>query len=405
MTLIALAVLSAFAIYIMKPEERARAVRRVLALAGRVAGAVTHRAGRHAKKDSFVEALRTRADRPFVAPAVITLNVLVFVGMLFWANALSDPQTLILWGGNFGPRTTNVEWGRMFDSMFIHVGPLHLLATIAGLVQAGLLVERLAGHLTFSVVYLMSGFFASVISLRLYPLDVSVGASGAIFGLYGFLVAMLIRGRRRPAGLAIPARTLKTLAPAAALFAVYNVFGGELQLTAELAGLTIGVVSGLVLSQEIAERKPAPRRVLATGAATFLVAAAMAIPLHGMTDVRPEIEWIVRLEKGTAARYHVAVERFRKGVISASELADVINRKIIPEFQSARARLSALGRIPREHEVLVATADRFLRLRDESWRLRAEALGNGNMAKLRQADQIESTSLATLESLRPAIRQ
>jgi hypothetical protein len=145
--------------------------------------------------------------------------------------------------------------------------------------------------------------------------------------------------------------------------------------------------------------------VVGAVAATFAVAACIAIPLHGITDIRPEIEWIVRLEDGTAARYETAVERFRKGVISGRELAKVIERSIVPELESARTRLTALGRVPREHQALLARAQEFLRLRDECWRLRAEALQANNMATLREADRVEMTSLAALEVIKPAVRQ
>ena len=404
MTLLAFTVLAAFALYVMKPEERLRFLRYVLDLLAKAGGAAAQRAGRK-QRDPFGEALRQRTPAPLVVPAFAVVYSLVFLAMAMAPGAVSDPETLVAWGGNFGPRTTNVEWGRLLDSTFVHMGLLHLLATIAGLLQAGRIMERLVGHVTFAAVYLTAGFFASVVSLWLHPMDVSVGASGAVFGIYGFLTATAIWGMHRPTGVTIPLQTVRSFAPSVALFVVYNAVAGGLHFQAELAGLAAGFVAGLVLTGNIAERKPEPRRVVAAVATTFAIAAAIAIPMHGITDIRPEIEWIVRLEDGTAARYEAAVERFRKGVISARELAEVIERNIVPELESARNRLTGLGRIPREHRALIARAEEFLRLRDESWRLRAEALEVGNMAILRQADVIETASLETLEAIKPAIRQ
>lgn len=403
MIFLALIVLSAFAIYVMKPHERRRLLETGLRLAAKAAGLAAQHAAK--KQDPFTEGLRARTPRPLIVPAVITYNLVVFVAMLFASGSFSDPDTLVAWGGNFGPRTTNGEWGRLMISMFVHAGFIHLLATTAGLVQAGLIVERLVGYMTFSAVYLTAGFFASVVSLWLHPMDVSVGPSGAVFGIYGFLAATSIWGMQRSTGVTIPLHTVRSFAPAAALFLLYSILGAGLQLEAELAGFATGLVSGLVLTREVAERKPAPRRLAGAVAVTFVVAAAIAIPLHGITDVRPEIEWIVRLEEGTAARYDAAVERFRKGVISAAELATVIERTIVPELESARARLTVLGRVPREHQALLARAQEFLRLRDASWRMRADALEQGNMAVLREADRVELTSLQALEDLKPAVRQ
>jgi hypothetical protein len=255
-------------------------------------------------------------------------------------------------------------------------------------------------------VYVTCGFFASVVSLWLDPMNVSAGASGAVLGLYGFLAAAVIWGIRQPSGFRIPLETLKALAPGAAVFLIYNVFSGALPFESELAGCLAGFAAGLVLTKDVAERKPAPRRVFAAVAATFAVATVMAIPLHGITDIRPEIERIVRLEDGTAARYQSAVEQFRKGFITAEELANVITRNIVPELQSARERLTALGRVPSEHQPLLARANEFLRLRDESWRLRVQALDGGSMGMLREADQVEMTSLHTLEEIKSgAVRQ
>lgn len=403
MTLLALTVIAAFAIYIMKPEERKRLLLRIIDLVQWAARAAAKRAARH--RGPFEEALKARTQWPLIVPAIVTYNLVVFICMLFGSGALGDPDTLVAWGGNFGPRTTNGEWGRLMVSMFVHAGFLHLLLTMGGLVQAGLIAERLVGYVTFSAVYLMAGFFSSVVSLWLHPMEVGVGASGAVFGIYGFLAASSIVGMHRPTGVTIPLQTVKTFAPAAALFILYNILSGGLQFEAEIAGFAAGFVSGLVLTQEIAERKPEPRRVMGAVAATFAVAAGIAIPLHGLTDIRPEIEWIVRLEDGTSARYQSAVERFRKGVISGRELAQIIEQNIVPELQSARGRLTALGRVPREHQPLLARADEFLRLRDECWRLRAEALEEGNMAILREADRVEMTSLEALEEIKPAVRQ
>ena len=51
-----------------------------------------------------------------MTPAIAALNALVFVGMIFGRGALADPQTIVAWGGSFGPRTTNGEWWRLITS-------------------------------------------------------------------------------------------------------------------------------------------------------------------------------------------------------------------------------------------------------------------------------------------------
>jgi hypothetical protein len=74
----------------------------------------------------------------------------------------------------------------------------------------------------------------------------------------------------------------------------------------------------------------------------------------------------------------------------------------VPELKAARARLQAFERVPYEQQPLVAAAEEYLRLRDESWRLRAEGLRTVNMRTLQKAEGAESASLKALKRTRPA---
>jgi hypothetical protein len=109
------------------------------------------------------------------------------------------------------------------------------------------------------------------------------------------------------------------------------------------------------------------------GVAAALV-LALAIPLRGIADVRPEISSIVALEDKTAGEYATAVSRFSKGGMTADALALLISKQIVPELQAAEKRIKALSKVPPEHQELVETAQEYLRLRTEGWRLRAEGL-------------------------------
>ena len=100
-----------------------------------------------------------------------------------------EAETLVSWGASFGPRTTNGEWWRLVASMFVHTGSFQLLVNCAALVQLGLILERLVGHVTFAAVYLAAACLRASCSLSDYPMGISSGASGAIFGLYGLLLA------------------------------------------------------------------------------------------------------------------------------------------------------------------------------------------------------------------------
>ena len=132
---------------------------------------------------------------------------------------------------------------------------------------------------------------------------------------------------------------------------------------------------------------------------TLVVAAVFAVPRRGFLDVKPEIARVVAFESRTAGAYDKAVEQFKLGGINADALAQVINGTILPELQSVRLRLKSLDRVPEQHQPIVASAQEYLRLRDESWRLRVEGLHAHDMLTLRKADRTEGASLDVLKTI------
>jgi rhomboid protease GluP len=394
--LLPLLVISGIAIYVMTPEERVRLLRPGLDNVRQAADAAIQY---HRERDPFREALHARTRWPMVTLALVALNAGVFISMLFGAGAIADQGTLVAWGGNVGPRTSNGEWWRLVTAMFVHSGFWHLAADLAGLVQLGIMVERLVGHLAFAALYLAAGVFASLVTLFVFPLAVSVGATGAIFGVYGLLIASMILGIAHRSTVTIRLSAMKRMAPAAAVFMLYAVVTSR-QDGAELAGLLTGLVCGLVLARGLGERKPPARRVVAAVAVMLAIAVASAVPLRGMCDARPEIARVIAFEDRTARAYQIAVDQFKLGAINAEALARVIDRTIVPELQAVLTRVKSLERVPQVQQSLVSGAEEYLRLRDQSWRLRAEGLHKASMRTLRKADETEHASLQAFEQVR-----
>ena len=346
---------------------------------------------RHPQVVAFWKVLCERTPSAPVTPALVGLNIVVFGPMLFGTGA-GTPDHLIAWGGSFGPRTTNGEWWRLVTTMFVHVSVLHLFADLVGLVAVGVVLERLVGPLAFAAVYVAAGVSSSALGLIGSPFGVSVGASGAIFGLYGLLLAAVMRSVFHNSTPKVPLALARCLAPAAAVFTAYSLMTSAIASGPELSALLVGWLSGLFVARDIEER-PAP----AIRIAPILVAAlAMVIvtvrPLSGMTDVTPEIHRLIIAEQEMAARYRTAIDQFTSGRINAQELAAVIDHDITPALQASQVRVASLERVPDEQKPLLVAAEQYLQLRDESWRIRSKALKMGSVSMLRQADMSEVTS-------------
>jgi len=100
---------------------------------------------------------------------------------------------LIAWGSNYSPLVPNQPW-RLLTSVFLHGGPAHLLLNLSALLLLGILAEAKVGRWLWLLAYVVSGIGGSVASWWWHHLHGgnSVGASGAIFGLYGLLLAFLL---------------------------------------------------------------------------------------------------------------------------------------------------------------------------------------------------------------------
>lgn len=398
MFLIALIAVGAFALYVMKPEERVRLLRLALAKVRPVARAAAPRP----EEQAFRDALRARTAMAIVTPALVILNVLMFVRMLFGAGAFSDPTTLIAWGGNFAPRTTNGEWWRLVASMFVHAGFFDLTLNMIGLVVIGLVLERLVGHITFAVVYIAAGIAGGIASLFAYPLIVNAGATTGILGVYGLLLATSLWSVLGRSPLTIPWAVVKRLGPVVGVFMFYVFVSGGFGHVGNVTGLVVGFGLGLGLTKNVSESIPSLRHAAAAMAATVAIAVVCGVPLRGIADVGPSIAQVVAAEDRTANVYQKAVNQFVKGRASAEELATLIGGTIVPDLQSAGAPLRTLGKVAREQQPLVADAGEYVRLRTESWQLRADGLRAGNMRTLREADRTERAALTAFERIRPS---
>ena len=183
-----------------------------------------------------------------VTPLLLNVNLLIFLllglrGVNLLAPASAD---LIAWGSNFSPLTPAQPW-RLLTNTFLHGGPAHLLLNLSALLLLGVMAEAKAGSWRWLVVYGLSGVGGSLASLWWHTRGVnSVGASGAIFGLYGLLLALLLTG-----GSASNRQERAGMLGLLLYFALSSLVGGlegpaSTDNAAHIGGLLTGLVVGLV---------------------------------------------------------------------------------------------------------------------------------------------------------------
>ncbi|MFN2269912.1 MAG: rhomboid family intramembrane serine protease, partial [Anaerolineae bacterium] len=201
---------------------------------------------------SFGQLLAVSTPRYFVAPTLIGLNVAVLALMALLGVSIFNPsaEQLFILGANYGPATLNGQWWRLLTSTFIHGGIIHLAFNMQCLWQLGRLTERLYGNWAFLVLYILSGLGGSVASLWWDPTTVSVGASGAIFGVAGGLVAFLYLSK-----LPLPRAAVQSILSSTMIFVGYNLLFGfastGIDNAAHVGGLVTGALVGGLLTRPL----------------------------------------------------------------------------------------------------------------------------------------------------------
>lgn len=180
---------------------------------------------------------------------IIGLNVLVYLLMIVQQGSFRDfsGEMLLIWGANHGPETLNGAWWRLLSSTFLHGGFLHLLFNMNALYVVSPYLEPVMGWRKYLLIYLLAGLGASLASVFTNPVVLSVGASGAIFGMYGLSMALILRK-------VYPAVFARQFFKSNALFIGLNLVWGftstNIDNAAHIGGLVCGFLLGFLVKPE-----------------------------------------------------------------------------------------------------------------------------------------------------------
>ena len=366
--------------------------------------------------DRFAKAMSALGTRAYVAPAIIAINVAVFIAMLFAGADWMQPSSalLIKFGSNFRPLTWNGEQWRLLTSAFLHYGIIHIALNMFALFQAGALVERLFGSTRFALIYLLSALSGSVVSGWLHPFGNSVGASGAIFGVYGALLAFLAVRRED-----IPPSMLKSISSSALLFCLYSLVIGWahplIDNACHIGGLTAGFLSGVILARPFTPEA----RAVAQPVRLVLSALAIGLPLWlGQSLIASDGDHSagLRLARDLQNFVPIEAELVRKQTdiltfppnarFNRLEIAKRLRDEVLVPWREASKPLLQSDTLPqdgsRSARTQAAMRD-YLRAREEAVALRILALETAELSDEERAvaaDRNLGKTLAQLDALK-----
>jgi len=113
----------------------------------------------------------------------------------FYVNPWLGPsiETLVDCGGKFVPSILAGQWWRFITPIFLHTGIAHLFMNMLMQVRVGRSLEKSYGAARIAPIYILCGIFGNIVSAIFLPTQVEVGASGALFGFMGVLLADLFQ--------------------------------------------------------------------------------------------------------------------------------------------------------------------------------------------------------------------
>lgn len=189
--------------------------------------------------------VRTESFKQFlsfypVISVIIAIQLMLFLSM----HAPFFSQSWIfenLSGVNF--LIKEGEYWRLITPIFVHVAFGHLFFNSFSLILFGPALERALGSFLFTIVYLASGIGANIATLFIQePFYIHIGASGAIFGLFGVYLAVILMKKEM-----MPAQGRQIILPIAVISVIMTFFQSQVNVTGHIFGLISGFLIGRLL--------------------------------------------------------------------------------------------------------------------------------------------------------------
>ena len=179
-------------------------------------------------------------DASNIKKARITIFLITFNTLLYLFFSFGNLEDLFYLLVQINSKVVyDLELWRLITSMFLHGDALHLFSNMVSLLIFGSYIELSFSKFKFVLIYFVSGFLGSLFTVFLLPLNtISLGASGAVFGLIGAALSILIVERNNP---------LIILGLIYVFYFVFSSFSPGINYFAHIFGLLGGFVTGFIL--------------------------------------------------------------------------------------------------------------------------------------------------------------
>lgn len=272
-----------------------------------------------------------------VTATLIGICVVVFLMMAMDGVSLFSPgiEALIKWGANARFLTiVDGEWWRLFTCMFEHIGVIHLLVNMVSLYMIGTLLEPLIGKWRFLSAFIVTGVGGSIASIIWNPFVVSAGASGAIFGLFGLMLALLSTNL-------IEKNVRNTILPNIGTIVVINLIAGfrpGVDYAAHIGGLLTGIALGYLFFLLIRKSK---QPVILSIIGSVLVGILIIMSgYRALDNVGTDFQRIVQ----HASKYEKQGLNFYKDMEKAGDLKVIkyLGEETIPAWETYQKEIAKL---------------------------------------------------------------
>ena len=214
-----------------------------------------------------VQSLTSSASTDIVTRLMVGAIVIIYIAQVAESGSLGGVGDLMVNGALFGPSVADGEWYRLVTSAFLHSGPIHLFFNALILWWFGRSLEGLIGSRRFLALYFISMLAGAAGALLLSPNSITVGASGAVFGVLG-------------AGLVLERRGIMVFGGAALPIVAFNVILSfiipRISIGGHLGGLIGGALVILILSR-FGRANPAYTRMSPAVVVGLIAVAAVSV--------------------------------------------------------------------------------------------------------------------------------